>query len=149
MTPFFNSPARCAALAVEASQWIGTPFVPHGAVKGAGVDCVWLAAELYKATGALREFHPRPYTLGSSQHNSLSQVIEWLDNSPHFTKGVMPFQAGDLIGFKIGKCVHHVGVVVSERTFIHSVQKYGVMESRLDDSSWLTRVAALYRPVEL
>ena len=38
-----------AIVIAVARSWLGTPFVPRGNLKGAGVDCVHLPAEIYRA----------------------------------------------------------------------------------------------------
>lgn len=150
MTPFFQSRDRQAQLVKAALEWIGTPFHPHAALKGVGVDCVWLAAQLYIECGVLRRFDPPRYTMDGGQHSELSQVCEFLDGSPAFVRVLeTPFdlQVGDLLCFRMGRVVHHVGVVLTERTFIHVRQHYSVDQSHLDDPTWRKRLAAVYRPV--
>src|SRR3954454_10152249 len=40
-----------AAVVTEAETWIGTPFHHAARVKGAGVDCLMLLAEVYERAG--------------------------------------------------------------------------------------------------
>src|SRR5262249_43477037 len=42
---------RRAAVVAEAESWIGTPFHHAARVKGAGVDCLMLLAEVYERAG--------------------------------------------------------------------------------------------------
>lgn len=153
MKPYFGSPQRRAALVATASHWFGTPFHPHAAIQRGGVDCVWLAARIYIECGAIAEFNPPPYTMDGGSHNELSQVLAWLNQSNRFLQvlesGVkLKLEAGDLLCFRMGRVEHHVGVVLTESTFIHSVRVHGVTESHLNDSTWHKRLAAVYRPIE-
>jgi len=145
---FYQDRTRQADLLREAQEWMGTPFLPHAQVKGGGVDCVWLAASLYIGTGHLTEFKPGTYTMDGGQHNPLSQVTAWLERSERFVRAEFPPEVGDLLCFRIGKCVHHVGVVLTEKTFLHVIQGYTVRESHIDDPTWRKRLAMIYRPVE-
>ncbi len=153
MKPYFDSPARCARLVQSALEWTGTPFAPHAAVKGAGVDCVWLAARLYIESGFLDKFNPPDYTMDGGLHNELSPVLNWIERSGKFQaigegRGAMG-KIGDLLCFRMGRSVHHVGVVLTPTTFVHVYRGYSVMQSWLDDATWLRRLAAIFRPVEI
>ncbi len=43
---------------------------------------------------------------------------------------------GDLVFFKTGKSVRHVGIYIEERKFLHASTEKGVMISSLDDQYW-------------
>ena len=43
---------------------------------------------------------------------------------------------GDLVFFKTGKSIRHVGIYIEERKFLHSSTEKGVMISSLDDQYW-------------
>ena len=47
---------RREAVIREAKSWIGTPFHHAARIKGAGVDCLMLLAEIYERV----EFTPEP-----------------------------------------------------------------------------------------
>lgn len=148
MKPFFESHDRRVKLVHSALEWLGTPFAPHAAVKGAGVDCVWLAARIYIESGFLAEFNPPDYTMDGGAHNDLSPVLNWIERSGKFQQmedGEL--QIGDLLCFRMGRSVHHVGVVMTATTFLHVYRGYPVMESRLDDPTWSKRLAAVFRPL--
>lgn len=149
MKPYYQERARQAELLACAQEWEGTPFLPFGRAKGLGVDCVWLAASLYRETGHLEMFQPGAYTMDGGHHNSLGQVIGWLERNPRFQKVEPPLEVGDLLCFRMGRSVHHVGVVLTERTFLHVCEGYDVREARIDDPTWRKRLACVYRPVEM
>lgn len=148
MKAYFAGRERQALLLAEAQEWYGTPFVPHARVKGSGVDCVQLAAGLYISTGLLPDFKPGRYEMDGGQHNSYSQVISWLEGNASFQRAEMPLQVGDLLCFRMGRQVHHVGVVLTERTFVHVCQGYTVREAWIDDSTWRKRLTAIFRPMD-
>jgi cell wall-associated NlpC family hydrolase len=45
-------------------------------------------------------------------------------------------QAGDLVFFKTGRTLKHVGVYLEEGRFLHASTKSGVMISHLNESYW-------------
>ena len=133
-------------LAALAKSWEGTPFHPHMATRGVGVDCVWLAAELYRETGALDVFDPPGYSIDGGHHCDASKVVAWVEASGRFVLVSDAPRAGDLVCFKIGKTIHHVGVMLDESRFSHAVARYGVMVSYLAEAAYGKRLAAVYRP---
>ena len=63
---------------------------------------------------------------------------------------VSPLDArpGDLLGFKIGGCVNHVGVLItSEGKFVHCLRGPGVLFSNLKDASYQSRLEKVWRPL--
>src|SRR5260370_9302840 len=50
-----------AAVVQEAESWIGTPFHHAARVKGAGVDCLMLLAEVYQHPGVVAPIDPPFY----------------------------------------------------------------------------------------
>jgi cell wall-associated NlpC family hydrolase len=172
MTPLFEDLGRCTVLLAAAERWLGTPFHRYASLRGVGVDCVHLVAELYGAAGAI----PQPYTLprysmDGGHHNESSILLDYVDSTGRFAPiaidaalpsrgcvgcgetGTQPnlpaLMVGDLIGFKIGRVVHHAGIYLGgpEALFVHAVQQYGCVTNTLRDSTWLTRVAAIRRPM--
>ena len=49
------------AVVTEAASWIGTPFHHAARVKGAGVDCLMLLAEVYERAGVTTEHINPPF----------------------------------------------------------------------------------------
>ena len=43
---------------------------------------------------------------------------------------------GDLVFFKTGKSIRHVGIYIEDRKFVHASTEKGVMISSLDDKYW-------------
>jgi cell wall-associated NlpC family hydrolase len=150
MTPVFQSAERQAALLVEARSWLGTPFVPRGNLKGVGVDCVHLPAEIYRALGVLPSYGFPDYNLDSGSHADRSLVTGWLDGRADFLP-LAPVEAclaGDLLAFRIGKVVHHVGLLLGQTRFIHCLRHRGVLESDLRDPTYAKRLVRAYRPLQ-
>ena len=147
---FFDSPWKQARLVQVARRWLGTPFIPHACIPGAGVDCVQLVGAIYWETGAIDDPRFPDYTMDGGEHRISSQVLEWLEASTRFerlTPGAA-VQTGDLACFRMGRVPHHVGLVLQPPLFIHAMRNYGVIESRLDDPTFAKRLMAVYRPVQ-
>ncbi len=54
-------------------------------------------------------------------------------------------RAGDLVFFKTGETLNHVGVIIGPSKFMHASTKSGVTISRLDDTYWSKRVIGYRR----
>ena len=47
-----------AAVVAETCSWLGTPYHDRGRIKGSGVDCAMLPAEIYTAVGLIPPLDP-------------------------------------------------------------------------------------------
>lgn len=134
-----------------AKPWIGTPFHANASVKGAGVDCVCLAAAIYRELGILEDFRPPPYRLDAGANLPQSMVHEYLAKTGRFQSLELPaeIQAGDLLCFRVKSTHvdHHVGLAVSSRQFVHAAEKAGVVLSDMQDSFYRRRLSAVFRPI--
>lgn len=83
-------------------------------------------------------------------HHSL--VEEFMANRPEFLRfavaDVQTVQPGDLLGFRLHRTIHHLGVCVWDGVFVHAIEGLGVTDSSLEDASWARRLEALWRPIE-
>jgi cell wall-associated NlpC family hydrolase len=153
LNPFFKGHGRAVLLECAAKPWIGTPFVAHSQVVGAGVDCVHLCAALYLATGALDKFQPPAYALDGGHHNASSQVTDWLDKHPSFKRMSRPsidagaLEPGDLLCFRFGKTEHHVGVLLHHGRFVHAPFRRLVEYSSINEGVYRKCLQAVYRPM--
>jgi cell wall-associated NlpC family hydrolase len=145
---FYASADRQRHLAQVARSWLGTPFHPHAAIRGVGVDCVHLLAEIYREAGLFAGYELPRYTMDGGDHADSSQVLSWLEAHPNFQRVERAHLAtGDLVTFRLARVAHHVGLVLEPPAFIHSIRGYGVIESRLDDPTYAKRLERVYRPV--
>lgn len=142
MRPFFQSPERRARLAAEAAKLVGTPFALHRS------DCIHLSARLLMNCGHLREFTPPAYTLDGGTHNQSSLVIDWLRAHPQFAEIDDAPVAGDVVCLKFGRVPFHVGVMVTERKFLHTYVNVPAYQARIDDPTFSRRLQAVFRPME-
>ena len=151
MKPFFDSADRVARLREVVAGWVGTKFIPQAAIKGAGVDCVHLAAEVLRECGHLRSYEFPSYTMDGGSHLLRSMVLDWLSVHPQFQS--VPDgsgQPGDVLIFRnsIESRPHHVGVYLGENRFASALFRYGVRTRNINEGFWLERRVATFRPVE-
>ncbi len=130
-----------------AKQWLGTPFYPRMAKRGVGADCVHLALAVYKEAGIIPSHVTLPeYTLDQGDHLYVSLVVNWLSTSPYFEpESEMP-RAGSLITMKIGRVIHHVGIMVGDTQFVQAIRNYGVVQLDLRDSTWMKKLRSSWKP---
>jgi cell wall-associated NlpC family hydrolase len=129
-----------------ARSWIGTPFHPHAAIRGAGVDCVRLVAEILAEAGLIQPVRFPNYSMDGGHHLTRSQVEDWLDSSPDFARldGAAPCTA-DVHLYRLGRVGHHVGMITRPPLMINALPNRGVIESRIDDPTFSKRFVAAYR----
>ena len=149
METWFNTEGRILRLQGEALSWIGTPFSPNGNTKGerGGTSCQTLASEIYSAAG-FGQIEVPSVMMSHARFSRESLVAEFMDARPEFcsVSTENPPIPGDLLGFRIHKTVHHVGVCIAPGVFIHALEGIGVSKSSLHDATYSNRLERIWRP---
>lgn len=149
---WFSTRDRVSALHREAVRWIGTPFCPNSAEPGprGGVSCQKLVAEIYFAAGCVERLPIPEVPMSHWRANRDSLVEPFMAARPEFARLKYPMAchviAGDLLGFRIGPTIHHLGIALGAGEFIHALEGLGVTISQLSDPTWFGRLAAIWRP---
>lgn len=141
----FQTPESVTQLEQEAASWIGTPFWPNSAVKGeaGGVSCHNLVAEILFACGVPRFPVPTgPANWNASRQSIIEPIMDEHTEFAHLNEPGEPvpmeqLRPGDILGFRIGGCLHHLALVLPGEQFVHCLRGAGVHVSRLDDSTFL------------
>lgn len=140
------TPERLEFLEAEAASWIGTPFASNSCSKGDGVSCAKLCGALYTSAGFDGIEVPDGQT-SHARYNQESIITPFFDNHPAFVSvDINDRIPGDVLGFRIGRCVHHMGILLSLNRFIHSCDHIGVVISMTNDATWLSRLSNVWRP---
>jgi len=99
-----------AAVVAEALTWLGTPYHHHGRLRGIGVDCAMLLAEVYAAAGLVDRVDPGHYPHDWHLHRGEELFLGWLAQA-----GAQPVQTpapGDIGCWRFGRTYSHGGIVV-------------------------------------
>lgn len=122
-------------------------------VVGRADNSHWIITELYRQ---YQQYRGTPYRYGGNDQRGLDcsglvklTFAERFDRSlPRTTlqqsqlgRGVAKdqLQPGDLVFFKTGEKLRHVGIYIEDGQFLHVSTKKGVMISRLTDYYWKDR----------
>lgn len=114
-----------AAVVAEARRWLRTPYHPMGRIRGVGVDCAMLPAEIYAACGLIPlqnvERYAPDWHLHRGGERFLSRVLE------HAHEVEIPC-SGDLVLYRMGRALAHAAIVISWPRIIHAAFQIGVIE---------------------
>lgn len=117
---------RRAAVLEEARSWIGTPFHHAARVKGAGVDCLMLLAEVYERAGVVpQRVEPGFYVPDWHMHKDAERFTEGLTAHARPIEG--PPGPGDIALFRFGRTFSHGAIVVEWPRLIHAYWAIGVV----------------------
>ena len=124
--------AARAAVIAEAGAWVGTPYHPNARIKGVGVDCAMLLAEVYANAGVVPHINPGEYAADFALHHSDEIFLEWL--ARYATETETP-RAGDVACFKFGHCYSHGAILTDDDGgLVHAMNREGaVVRSRVGD----------------
>jgi cell wall-associated NlpC family hydrolase len=146
---------RVDLLEAAAESWAGTPFCAGAAVKGQGACCHRLVAEVYFAAGWLPRIDLPGGSPRWSQGSNRSLMEEWLDGHEgrkYFCTtavGQAPIRAGDLLGFRVGRCVHHLAIALREGRLVHAVEGHGTAILSDLPAVWAKRLARVWVPLTM
>lgn len=142
------------ALERTASEWVGTPFVANSRAKGrrGGVSCQMLAEQIYIESGLNLPFRVPSASMKWSDVSKESIIEKFLTDQTNvfltlenaIKSDIIP---GDLIGFKIGGCVHHMGIALAGGRFIHTMRGIGTTICMISDPTYASRITKIWRPI--
>jgi cell wall-associated NlpC family hydrolase len=116
------NPIRAEVVA-EARSWLGTPFHHQGRVKGAGVDCAMLLAEIYERCGVVGHVDPGYYPPDWHMHRDAERYLDRLLSYAHELD--RPPRAGDAAVFRFGRTFSHGAIVTEWPAVIHAYWAVG------------------------
>lgn len=122
--------AQRSAVVTEAMTWLGTPYHHHGRIKGVGVDCLTLLAEVFERAGLVAHVDPGNYSTQWYMHRSeeLYQqgLMRYCVRRPDGSR-VLP---GDVLLYRVGRCYSHGAIAVHHGQILHSYVGRGVILTR-------------------
>jgi NlpC/P60 family putative phage cell wall peptidase len=108
----------------EAESWIGTPFHHAARVKGGGVDCLMLLAEVYQRASVSGRIEPPFYVPDWHLHRDAERYMEGL---LHYARPVDAPRPGDIALFRFGRTFSHGAIVTSWPRLVHAYWNIGVV----------------------
>ena len=117
-----NADLRRAAVVAEAKSWLNTPFHHMGRIRGAGVDCLMLLAEVYEAGGIAPHVEPGYYPPDWYQHRDEERYLAGL--LCHVAEVPGPPERlprpGDIVVMRMGRTFSHGAIVIQWPRLIHA-----------------------------
>lgn len=146
-----------AAVVAEARRWLRTPYHHMGRVKGAGVDCATLLAEVYALAGVVPPvaipYYPPDWHLHRDAERYLGFVLEHaielsaVSSQLSATKAqpkadspelIAPFPA-DIALWRFGRCFSHGAIVIDWPLVIHAYAGKGCVLEDASHARWLAQ----------
>jgi NlpC/P60 family putative phage cell wall peptidase len=135
-----------ATVVREAESWIGTPFHHAARVKGAGIDCLMLLAEVYERTGVAPRIDPPFYVPDWHLHRDAERYLEGLTR--YATEIPGPPQPGDIALVRFGRTFSHGAIVTAWPRVIHAYWSIGVVHGDATLYPLATRPVKFFTPFE-
>jgi NlpC/P60 family putative phage cell wall peptidase len=133
----------------EVISWLGTPYHHAARLKGVGVDCLTLLAEVYERAGIIPRveipFYPPDWNLHRDAERYLEGVTRFARELPYGGDNPLP-QLGDVAVFKFGRCFAHGAIVVSWPQLIHAWHKAGVVYADATQGQLARRPVRIFDP---
>lgn len=151
---WYSTPARLATLEAEAVRWVGTPWRLNSAICGpnGAVSCTRLAAALYCGSGFLPVFTLPPDNIRSLILGLSRNLRDFFpaEIAARFTPLTSPDLSsvipGDLVLFAEAGSALHLGVMLEQGRFIHSMRGVGTTIAMLADPTFAPSLVEALRP---
>lgn len=123
-----------AAIVREALSWLKTPYHHHGRIKGVGVDCLMLLAEVFERVGFVAHVEPGHYPHDWHLHRDEERYAAGLASYVRrLPEGELP-RPGDIGLWRFGRTFSHGGIVVADDTqILHAYLGHGVILTRVTE----------------
>jgi cell wall-associated NlpC family hydrolase len=156
--------AERAAVIGCARAWLRTPYHHRGRVKGAGVDCAMLLAEVYAEAGLVRHLaiphYPPDWHLHRDAERYLGVLLDHaVEYLPDFARAdhphpdplrgrereggalpTRPILPADIALWRFGRCFSHGAIVVDWPIVIHAYLGRGCVLEDAAKAEWLSRI---------
>ncbi len=112
----------------EAERWLGTPY-RYGGNNSSGIDCSGFVCRVYES-------------LGKKLPRTAAQQYEYTTQVPESQR-----QPGDLVFFRKGGRIYHVGIYSGGDEMIHASSSRGVIRESLEKSHLENNIAGYGRVI--
>lgn len=121
-------------VAAEALTWWQTPYHEHGRIKGIGVDCAMLLAEIFEVCGCIGHVDAGNYATQWHLHRDEEQFLAWVltVGGRELPEGAAP-ALGDIALFRYGHCYSHGAILVNADQWLHAYIGRGAILTRLSE----------------
>jgi len=90
---------------------------------------------------------------GWSRNNSRSIQADWLDAQKNFAplelRDRSELRPGDVVGFHVGQCIHHVGIILPAEKFLQCRAGVGTEILSTQEREFGKRLSRAWRPIEV
>lgn len=136
-----------ARLDAAAMDWVGTPWRPNGRQRGVGASCHHAVAGVLRDAGcSIPDVPDGPADWASHQSDSMQAA--WLDRHPESFRAVdmSEIQPGDVVGFQLGNCIHHLGLILPGGKFFQCLRPAATVLSQ-SEPLFVRRAKRAWRPI--
>ena len=133
----------------EARSWIGTPYQHQARLKGVGVDCAMMIADICLTLNLitkeqLKMIPPYPATWHVTDDKPILTDLMKEFGCKQINR--YDYQPGDVLVFKVGRVPSHLAILTDQNTMIHA--QGGTINKVTECSfsaSWVKRMVEVYR----
>ena len=118
----------------SAREFLGTPYVHAGRVKGIGVDCLTLLAEVYFTAGLIERVPIPNYQRDWHLHRAEQLYMNGLLKYMRETTTPKP---ADIVLWQFGRCFSHGAIILQWPSVIHAYVNTRCVIENVDNALWL------------
>jgi len=120
--------AQRARVVAVAKEFVGTPYHHEGRLKGIGIDCATIIAEVFERAGVVPHIDLPPYSPMWHVSRDEERYTEFIRRFAQEVTGLRGPLPGDIVCWKFHRCFAHGAIVVDWPTVIHAFINIGCVE---------------------
>lgn len=129
-------PEQLVALETAALEAVGRPEM----------RCHVAMADIYKRAGLLPEALAIPDgNRDWARAEGRSLIDPWVSSCGFFDEVDGPLEAGDLLGFRLGRIIHHVSIQLTGGRIVHVFGVHGICIAPTIPAEWAKRLTKVWR----
>lgn len=126
----------------KALEYLDTPFIHQGRLKGVGVDCAGLVVGVAKELNLYNE--EVSDLKGYSRIPDGETLYQTLLNGTSKEKSMKDLKEGDVLLFRFTRYPQHVGIYMPNNKLIHSYEGVGKVVIHSLDDKWKNRIISVF-----
>ncbi len=123
-------------------RWIGIPYVDRGRDPEVGLDCWGLPLCFYREVLGVELPTLLDHYKTACDYAAVSELV--LAERRGWTEVRWPVY-GDLVTLKVHGMPWHVGIILDQRHFLHTLRDVGSCVARLDSPMWIKRIDSYWK----
>lgn len=124
----------------KAREYLDTPYVNQGRLKGIGIDCAGLIVEICKELNCYNGGDYEGYSMTPDGHKLFKTCQEYAGKE----KDIEDMEAGDILLMRFASNPQHLGILLEDGYIAHAYLRARKVVIHRIDKEWKDRIVSVF-----